>query len=92
MALVGRSGSGKSSVVALIERFYDPIKGTVFIDDRDIKTLHLKSLRMHIALVSQEPTLFSGTIRENIQYGRENASEAEIIEAAKAANAYNFIW
>ncbi|XAR71206.1 Xenobiotic-transporting ATPase [Bertholletia excelsa] len=91
-ALVGHSGSGKSTIIGLIERFYDPIKGTVKVDGRDIKTYHLRSLRDYIALVSQEPTLFAGTIRENISYGAPNAiDESEIINAAKAANAHDFI-
>ncbi|MBA0640802.1 hypothetical protein Goklo_023704, partial [Gossypium klotzschianum] len=91
-ALVGQSGSGKSTVISLIERFYDPVKGVVKIDGRDIKSYNLRSLRKHIALVSQEPTLFSGTIRENILYGApDKIDESEIIEAAKAANAHDFI-
>ncbi|KAK7381341.1 hypothetical protein VNO78_33965 [Psophocarpus tetragonolobus] len=91
-ALVGQSGSGKSTIIGLIERFYDPLKGTVKIDGRDIKSYHLRSLRKHIALVSQEPTLFGGTIRENIAYGASNEiGETEIIEAARAANAHDFI-
>ncbi|XP_058778732.1 ABC transporter B family member 15-like [Vicia villosa] len=92
-ALVGESGSGKSTIIGLIERFYDPFKGTVTIDGRDIKSYHLRSLRKHIALVSQEPTLFAGTIRENIAYGAydDKVNVSEIIEAAKAANAHDFI-
>ncbi|KAJ9135221.1 hypothetical protein P3X46_032429 [Hevea brasiliensis] len=90
-ALVGQSGSGKSTIIGLIERFYDPIRGIVKIDGRDIKSYHLRSLRKHIALVSQEPTLFAGTIRENIVYGTSKNDESEIIEAAKAANAHDFI-
>ncbi|KAK7271721.1 hypothetical protein RJT34_27853 [Clitoria ternatea] len=91
-ALVGQSGSGKSTIIGLIERFYDPLKGVVTIDGRDIKTYHLRTLRKHIALVSQEPTLFGGTIRENIAYGAlHKIDEAEIIEAARAANAHDFI-
>lgn len=91
-ALVGQSGSGKSTIIGLIERFYDPLKGEVIIDGRDVKSYHLRSLRKHIALVSQEPTLFSGTIRENIIYGvSDKVDELEIIEAAKAANAHEFI-
>ncbi|KAF2316200.1 hypothetical protein GH714_041541 [Hevea brasiliensis] len=91
-ALVGQSGSGKSTIIGLIERFYDPIRGTVKIDGRDIKSYHLRSLRKYIALVSQEPTLFAGTIRENIVYGAPNKNdESEIIDAAKAANAHDFI-
>ncbi|KAJ0098640.1 hypothetical protein Patl1_22043 [Pistacia atlantica] len=92
IALVGQSGSGKSTIISLIERFYDPSKGIVKIDGRDIRSYNLKSLRRHIALVSQEPTLFAGTIRENIIYGvDDNIVEFEIIEAAKAANAHDFI-
>ncbi|GMI68437.1 multi-drug resistance 13, ATP-binding cassette B15 [Hibiscus trionum] len=91
-ALVGQSGSGKSTIISLIERFYDPLKGVVKIDGRDIKSYNLRSLRKHMALVSQEPTLFSGTVRENILYGAsDKTDESEIIEAAKAANAHDFI-
>ena len=91
-ALVGQSGSGKSTIIGLIERFYDPQKGTVTMDGKDIRSYQLRSLRKHIALVSQEPTLFSGTIRENIAYGSsDKITESEIIEAARAANAQDFI-
>lgn len=91
-ALVGQSGSGKSTIIGLIERFYDPLKGIVKIDGKDIKIYHLRALRKHIALVSQEPTLFAGTIKENITYSMSNKmDESEIIEAAKAANAHDFI-
>uniref|UniRef100_A0A0E0CH24 Multidrug resistance protein n=1 Tax=Oryza meridionalis TaxID=40149 RepID=A0A0E0CH24_9ORYZ len=90
-ALVGQSGSGKSTIIGLIERFYDPIRGSVKIDGRDIKAYNLQALRRHIGLVSQEPTLFAGTIRENIVYGTETASEAEIEDAARSANAHDFI-
>ncbi|KAJ4799912.1 ABC transporter B family member 2 [Rhynchospora pubera] len=91
MALVGMSGSGKSTVLALILRFYDPISGKVMIDGKDIKKLKLKSLRRNIGLVQQEPALFATTIYENILYGKDGATEAEIIEAAKLANAHSFI-
>lgn len=91
MALVGQSGSGKSSVLSLILRFYDPITGKVMIDGKDIKKLKLKSLRKHIGLVQQEPALFATSIFENILYGKEGASEAEVMEAAKLANAHSFI-
>ncbi|CAN1153266.1 ABC transporter B family member 15 [Linum perenne] len=90
-ALVGQSGSGKSTVISLIERFYDPLRGTVRIDSQDIRTYNLRSLRRHIALVSQEPTLFAATIKENITYGSLEMDETEIIEVAKAANAHEFI-
>ncbi|CAN4124082.1 unnamed protein product [Withania somnifera] len=91
VALVGQSGSGKSTIIGMIERFYDPIKGQILIDDRDIKSYNLKSLRSQIALVSQEPTLFAGSIRENIIYGKEEATESEIKKAATCANAHEFI-
>ncbi|KAJ1703492.1 hypothetical protein LUZ63_003271 [Rhynchospora breviuscula] len=91
-ALVGQSGSGKSTIIGLVERFYDPIKGSIRIDGRDIKTYHLRSLRRHIGLVSQEPTLFAGSIRENIIFGTEGeVTETEIENAARAANAHDFI-
>ncbi|XP_051127432.1 ABC transporter B family member 15-like [Andrographis paniculata] len=91
-ALVGQSGSGKSTIIGLIERFYDPLRGKVKIDGRDIKTYNLRALRKHIALVSQEPMLFAGTIRQNIVYGAsKEIEEAAIIEASKAANAHDFI-
>ncbi|XP_017230206.1 ABC transporter B family member 2 isoform X2 [Daucus carota subsp. sativus] len=91
MALVGQSGSGKSSVLALILRFYDPLAGKIMIDSKDIRKLKLKSLRKHIGLVQQEPALFATSIYENILYGKEGASEAEVIEASKLANAHSFI-
>ncbi|KAH9617304.1 hypothetical protein KSS87_010252 [Heliosperma pusillum] len=91
MALVGQSGSGKSSVISLILRFYDPIAGKVMVDGKDLKKLKLKSLRKHIGLVQQEPALFATSIYENIMYGKEGATESEVVEAAKLANAHNFI-
>ncbi|KAA8522033.1 hypothetical protein F0562_012653 [Nyssa sinensis] len=91
MALVGQSGSGKSSILALILRFYDPTAGKVMIDEKDIHKLKLKSLRKHIGLVQQEPALFAASIYENILYGKEKASEVEVIKAAKRANAHSFI-
>nr|CAB3446858.1 unnamed protein product [Digitaria exilis] len=91
MALVGKSGSGKSTIIGLIERFLCPVVGTVKIDNRDIRSYNLRALRQHIGLVRQEPTLFAGTIKENIIYGTETASEAEIESAAKSANAHDFI-
>ena len=91
VALVGPSGSGKSTVIALIERFYDAQKGSVLVDGWDIRSYSLAHLRSHIALVSQEPALFSGTIRDNIAYGEEHATEDEVTAAAKLANAHEFI-
>ncbi|KAF5189418.1 Abc transporter b family member [Thalictrum thalictroides] len=90
-ALVGASGSGKSSVIALIERFYDPVVGKILIDGKDIRRLNLKSLRLKIGLVQQEPALFASSIFENIAYGKDGATEAEVIEAARAANVHGFV-
>ncbi|XP_021770572.1 ABC transporter B family member 1-like [Chenopodium quinoa] len=91
IALVGSSGSGKSTVVSLIERFYDPTEGQVFLDGHDIKTLKLRWLRQQIGLVSQEPALFATSIKENILLGRPDASMVEVEEAARVANAHSFI-
>jgi ATP-binding cassette subfamily B (MDR/TAP) protein 1 len=91
VALVGESGSGKSTVVSLIERFYDPQSGAVLVDGVDIKTIQLKWLRQQIGLVSQEPVLFSTSIKENISYGNVNATMEEIEMAATLANAAQFI-
>ncbi|XP_076946969.1 ABC transporter B family member 1-like [Bidens hawaiensis] len=91
IALVGSSGSGKSTVVSLIERFYDPTSGQVMLDGHDIKELKLKWLRQQIGLVSQEPALFATTIQENILLGRPDASMVEIEEAARVSNAHSFI-
>lgn len=91
-ALVGASGSGKSSVISLIERFYDPNAGKVMIDGKDIRRMNLKSLRLKIGLVQQEPVLFATTIFENISYGKETeVTESEVIEAARAANVHGFV-
>ncbi|KAJ8759893.1 hypothetical protein K2173_009994 [Erythroxylum novogranatense] len=91
IAVVGVSGSGKSTIISLIERFYDPVAGQVLLDGRDLKLYNLRWLRSHLGLVQQEPIIFSTTIRENIIYARHNASEAEIKEAARIANAHHFI-
>ena len=91
VALVGPSGSGKSTVIGLIERFYDVRSGSILIDGKDIRGYGLTHLRSHVALVSQEPTLFSGTIRDNIMYGDEHATEEEVRSAAALANAHEFI-
>jgi len=90
-ALVGPSGAGKTTLVNLVGRFYDPVGGRVCVDGRDIREVTLRSLREQIAVVPQEPILFGDTIRENIRYGRLEATPAEIEDAAKAANATEFI-
>lgn len=91
IALVGPSGSGKTTLLNLIARLYDPVDGEVLIDGQDIKSVTLASLRIKLALVSQEVTLFDDTIRNNIALGKLGASEDEIIAAAKAADAHDFI-
>ncbi|XP_018452062.1 ABC transporter B family member 11 [Raphanus sativus] len=90
-ALVGESGSGKSTVISLIERFYDPKSGEVLIDGVNLKEFQLKWIRSKIGLVSQEPVLFSSSIMENIAYGKENATVEEIKAAAELANAAKFV-
>lgn len=91
LALVGASGAGKSTIIGLILRFYDPLSGRVFIDGKDIRRFRLRSLRKHMSLVQQEPALFATTIYDNIRYGREEATESEVMEAAKVAHAHAFI-
>ena len=91
LALVGPSGAGKSTLVTLIPRFYDPVEGKILLDGSDIRDLDLLDLRHHIGIVPQETQLFSGTVRENIRYGRPEANDEEVVEAAKAANAHDFI-
>jgi subfamily B ATP-binding cassette protein MsbA len=91
VALVGMSGGGKTSLVNLIPRFYDVTEGTILIDDVDIRDTSILSLRQQIAVVTQEPILFNDTVRQNIAYGCQEATEQEIIAAAKAAYAYDFI-
>jgi len=90
-ALCGPSGSGKSTVIALLQRFYDPTSGSVLLDGVELKTLNLNWLRKQMGMVGQEPVLFEGTVAENIGYGKEGATQAEIEEAAEAANAHQFI-
>ncbi|MBY5522690.1 ABC transporter ATP-binding protein [Rhizobium leguminosarum] len=90
-ALVGPSGAGKSTVISLIPRFYDPREGEILIDGQDIAHITKKSLRQQLAYVSQQPYLFEGTIRDNIRYGRPEASDAEVEEAARLAYAHDFI-
>ena len=94
VALVGESGSGKSTVISLLQRFYDPDSGNITLDGVELKSLQLKWLRQQMGLVGQEPVLFNDTIRANIAYGKgseEAASESEIIAAAELANAHKFI-
>jgi subfamily B ATP-binding cassette protein MsbA len=91
VALIGPSGAGKSTMFDLLLGFYDPSQGTVAIDGYDLRHITHQSIRQHIGVVSQDPLLFGGTIRENILYGRLDAREDEIIAAAKAANAHDFI-
>jgi ATP-binding cassette subfamily B (MDR/TAP) protein 1 len=91
VALSGASGSGKSTIIQLIERFYDPLSGEIMLDGIDIRKMNVRWLRSQLGLVSQEPVLFTGSVAENIQYGKPGASQAEIEEAAGHANAHSFI-
>ncbi len=91
VAIVGASGSGKSTCVQLLQRFYDLQSGSIFIDGKQINQYNLKWLRQQIGVVSQEPILFQTTIRENILFGRDSATDNEIYQAAKMANAHQFI-
>ena len=91
VAIVGPTGAGKSTLVSILPRFFDPKKGKVLLDGIDIREIKLDSLRAHISIVLQEPLLFSGTIADNIRYGRLEASQDDIVDAAMAANAHDFI-
>ena len=91
LALVGPSGAGKSTLFELLQRFYDPQQGRVLLNGEDIRKLGLQQLRSHIALVPQQPALFTGDVRYNISYGRPDASDAEVVAAARAAHADEFI-
>ncbi|ORE23079.1 P-loop containing nucleoside triphosphate hydrolase protein [Rhizopus microsporus] len=91
IAIVGPSGTGKSTIGSLLLRYYDPVAGSIYIDDTNIKDINLRWWREQVGVVSQEPTLFAGTIAENIAYGRENATMEEIMEAATKANCATFI-
>jgi ATP-binding cassette subfamily B protein len=91
VAIIGPSGAGKTTLVALLSRLYDPDEGTIRIDGRDLRSLRQQSVRKHIGMVLQDPELFNETVRDNIAYGRPDASPAEIEEAARTANAHDFI-
>jgi ATP-binding cassette, subfamily B (MDR/TAP), member 1 len=91
IALVGASGSGKSTVMGLLERFYDPTAGTVAVDGIELKDYNLQSYRAQLAIVSQETTLYTGTIRENIIANKEDVSDEQVIQVCKDANIYDFI-
>jgi ABC-type multidrug transport system fused ATPase/permease subunit len=91
IAIVGATGAGKSTLVSLLPRFYDPHEGRIFLDGRDVRSVTLNSLRQQISIVLQEPLLFSATIADNIRYGRLDATMDEIVAAAMAANAHDFV-
>jgi ATP-binding cassette subfamily B protein len=91
IALVGRTGSGKSTIVRLLDRFYEVRDGAVRVDGHDVRDLTMVSLRHHIAMVTEEPFLFSASVRDNIAYGRPDASIDDVVAAATAANAHDFI-
>lgn len=91
VALVGPTGSGKTTLINLLHRFYDPLEGSITIDGHDLRSVRLDSLYRQIALVPQETILFGGTIMDNIRYGRDGAPEQDVIAASKAANAHDFI-
>ena len=91
VALVGPSGGGKTTICNLIPRFYDTTQGSIYLDNNDIKKVTLKSLRKNIGIVQQEVFLYTGTIKENIKYGKQDASDDEVVEAAKKANIHKFI-
>ena len=91
IGLVGETGSGKSTLVKLVSRFYDPTRGRILLDGVDLREIRLRDLRQNIGMVLQETFLFSGTIRDNIAYGRPGATNEEVVQAARAANAHPFI-
>jgi ATP-binding cassette subfamily B (MDR/TAP) protein 1 len=93
IALAGASGCGKSTAIGLIERFYNPTSGGILVDGKDISKLNIKEYRSHLALVSQDPVLYSGTVKENILLGieSEDIDEEKVLEACKKANIHGFI-
>jgi ABC-type multidrug transport system fused ATPase/permease subunit len=91
VALVGPSGAGKTSIANLVCRFYDPIHGRILVDGHDLRSVQIESLREHVAVVLQDTFLFNTTVRENLLYGKPDASEEEMVAAAKAAYAHEFI-
>lgn len=91
IAIVGHSGAGKSTLVSLIPRFYDPIQGEIFLDGRNLKEYKILSYRKYIGIVPQETLLFSGTIKENIAYGKMDATDQQVEKVAEMANAHDFI-
>jgi subfamily B ATP-binding cassette protein MsbA len=91
IALVGPSGSGKSTIVSLLPRLYDVGEGRILIDGHDVRDYSLSALRQSIAIVQQDSLIFSGSVRDNIKYGRPQAEDDEVVEAARAANAHEFI-
>ncbi len=91
VALCGPSGCGKSTSIQLMQRLYDPSEGGILLDGHDIRSINLKWLRSNIGIVSQEPVLFFGTIEDNIRFGKPDATDEEVINAAKMANAHEFI-
>jgi len=91
IGLVGHSGAGKTTIINLLSRFYDPVEGRILIDGVDMRKVSLNDLRRQLGIVLQEPFLFPGTITENIAYGKPGATPEEVMRAAKAANAHDFI-
>ena len=91
LAIVGETGAGKSTIVKLLSRFYDPTEGEVRIDDQDLRGIRGSSLRRHMGVVLQDTFLFTGTVKDNIRYGRPDATEEEVVSAAKAVGADEFI-
>jgi len=91
LGIIGSTGSSKSTLVQLIPRLYDTMEGSVIVGDRDVKDYDIKSLRDHVAFVLQNNTLFSGSIRENMKWGNENAEDEEIVKALKLAQAWEFV-